>query len=62
KEGRDSNTKWSLAIQNSLKNGEAQNLYALAPNPPSARNQPRHFEEHYKTAGWLPHNPKSPQS
>ena len=30
KEGRDSNTKWCLAIQNSLRNSEAQNLYALA--------------------------------
>src|SRR3989344_8222864 len=48
------NTKWSLAIQNSLRNGEAQNLYALGPTLPSARNHPHRFEEQYKTAGMGP--------
>ena len=44
----------SLAIQNSLRNGEAQNLYVLGPPTQSAHNQPRRFEEHYKTAGLAP--------
>ena len=43
--------KWSLAIQNSLRNGEAQNLYVLAPPTQCAHNHPRRFEEHFKTAG-----------
>jgi hypothetical protein len=37
------NTKWSLAIQNSLRNGEAQNPYALGPPSRPRAIHPRRF-------------------
>ena len=47
--------KWSLAIQNSLRNGEAQNLYALAPNPPMrAQSSPPFLRNSIKRRVWLP--------
>jgi hypothetical protein len=44
----------SLAIQNSLRNGEAQICMCLPQTLPCARSHPRRFEEQYKTAGMAP--------
>ena len=38
----DNSSKWNLAIQNSLRNGEAQNLYVLDP-PSRSHTNPRRF-------------------
>ena len=46
--------KWSLAMQNSLRNGEAQNLYVFAPPTRARTTIPAVLGEHYKTAGGGP--------
>ena len=48
------NTKWSLAIQNSLRNGEAQNLYALSPPSRPRAIIPAVLRNIIKRRGWLP--------
>jgi len=46
--------KWSLAMQNSLRNGEAQNLYALGPPSRPRAIIPAVLKKYYKTAGMAP--------
>ena len=37
-----------------FKEWRGANLYVFAPNPPMRAQSHAVFEEHYKTAGWLP--------
>ena len=46
--------KWSLAMQNSLRNGEAQNLYVFAPPALCAHKSPPFLGDIIKRRGWLP--------
>ena len=46
--------KWSLAMQNSSRNGEAQICMCLPQTHPCAHIIPAVFEENYKTAGMAP--------
>ena len=43
-------------MQNSLRNGEAQNLYVFAPPTRARTTIPAVLGEHYKTAGMAPLN------
>src|SRR3990167_7063492 len=52
--GSTNSSKWSLAIQNSLRNGEAQNLYVFAPPTRAHTSSPAVFRKNYKTAGMAP--------
>jgi hypothetical protein len=47
-------SKWSLAIQNSLRNGEAQNLYVLTPPALCAHKSPPFLGDIIKRRGLLP--------
>ena len=60
KEVRDSNTKRSLAMQNSFGEWRGTKSVCACPKPTHARaTSPAVFEEHYKTAGLAPLNTKT---
>src|SRR3989344_7785988 len=52
--GSATSSKWSLAIQNSLRNGEAQIFVCVCPSLPCAHIIPAVFRKYYKTAGQGP--------
>ena len=59
--GSTNSTKWSLAIQNSLRNGEALYLICVCPTHPCAHIIPAILAENYKMAGMAPANHPSSQ-
>ena len=54
-DGSTNSSKWSLAIQNSLRNGETQNLYVFAPPSRAHTIIPAVLGKIIKRRGWLPY-------